>query len=81
MQDPLNDRVVKSVPRPPNIPLSVNRVFPLVRCSSAGPGGDDSCNRNEVPNVPLIKNYLMQMGIISKTLMMEIINRTKRVLN
>lgn len=81
LQDPLNDRVVNSVPRPPTIPLSVNRVFPLMRCNSERQGENDNGDRHEVPNLPLIKDYLMQMGTISKALMMDIINKVKIVLN
>ena len=51
LQDPLNDRVVKSVPRPPTVALTVERVFPLI------PGS--GMLRHEVPNLALIKDYLM----------------------
>ena len=51
LKDPLNDRVVKSVPRPPTVALSVDRVFPLK------PGGGDM--RYEKPNVSLIRDYLL----------------------
>ena len=51
LQDPLNDRVVKSVPRPPTVALTIERVFPLL------PGSETV--RYEAPNLALIKDYLM----------------------
>ena len=35
--------------------------------------------RHEVPNLALIKDYLMQMGTISKALMLELCAKAKRV--
>ena len=29
LKDPFNDRVVKEVRRPPQVPLTIDRVFPL----------------------------------------------------
>ena len=60
---------MKDVARPPKVPLAFDRVFPL---SATG-------ERHFIPNVPLIHDYLMQLGIISKQLMMELVNRAKRI--
>ena len=79
LQDPLNDRVVTSVPRPPTVALSIDRVFPLLN-SNKSPF-NRSEDRHEVPNLALIKDYMMQMGTVSKALMLELINKAKRVLN
>ena len=77
--DPLNDRVVKSVPRPPTVALSIDRVFPLLNSSKSPFIKSD--DRHEKPNLALIKDYLMQMGTVSKELMLELINKAKRVLD
>ena len=79
LQDPLNDRVVKSVPRPPTVALSIDRVFPLLN-SNKSPFNRLE-DRHEVPNLALIKDYMMQMGTVSKALMLELINKAKRVLD
>ena len=62
---------MNSVPRPPTVKLSVDRVFPL---KSNG-------EREEVPNLTLIKDYLMELGFFSKDLMMELISKAKRIFN
>ena len=73
LKDPLNDRVVKDVPRPPTVALSLDRVFPLK--------SKHGLEWHELPNLQLIKEYLKQLGVISKELMMELIDRAKRLLN
>ena len=73
LKDPLNDRVMKDVPRPPTVALSLDRVFPLKSNSSS--------ERHELPNIQLIKEYLKQLGVISKELVMELIDKTKRLLD
>ena len=77
LQDPLNDRVVKSVPRPPTVALTIDRVFPIIH--SATSDSKTSEIRHEVPNLALIRDYLMQMGTISKALMLELVAKVKRV--
>ena len=57
LQDPLNDRVVKSVPRPPTVALSIDRVFPQLNSNKKPFSGSE--DRHEVPNLALIKDYLM----------------------
>ena len=64
---------MKDVPRPPTVALTLDRVFPLK------PGSN--CERHDTPNLPLIKAYLKELGVISKELMMELILKTKRILN
>ena len=71
MQDPLNDRVVKEVPRPPSVALSVDRVFPLMK----------NGERHPIPNLPLIREYLKQFGRVSKPLIMNLISKAKQIFN
>ena len=70
LPDPLNDRVVNEVARPPCIPLSVNRVF----------AGGDACANSEI-NLELVKNYLFEGGKISKECLLDIMRRVKPVLS
>ena len=50
LPDPLNDRMVKDVPRPPNKPLSKERLY-------ARHGANNSKRHHHAPNAELIKNY------------------------
>ena len=67
MKDPLGDRRIKEVPRPPAKSLSFDRVFPLKKNGI----------RYQKPNVSLIKQYIVDLGTISKELMIELVNRAK----
>ena len=70
LKDPLGDRKITHVPRPPTKPLSFDRVFPFK------PNGD---NRKSKPNTALIRNYLLSLGTISKELVIELVQRAKRI--
>ena len=69
MQDPLNDRVVSSVVRPPIKHLGIDRVFP----------GGASCSNANI-NVELVKNYLYEGGQLSKACLLEIMKRARQIL-
>ena len=47
MPDPLNDRVMSIVPRPPNVPLSKDRLYTR----------QGAKRHHHAPNAELIKNY------------------------
>ena len=47
MPDPLNDRVMSIVPRPPNVPLSKDRLYTR----------QEAKKHHHAPNAELIKNY------------------------
>lgn len=66
LQDPLNDRVVSSVVRPPIKHLGIDRVFP----------GGASCSNANI-NVELVKNYLYEGGQLSKACLLEIMKRAR----
>ena len=55
LKDPLNDRKVKEVPLPPQVPLNIQRVY--------GSG--------DIPNYKLVKEYLQRQGKLSKELAMH----------
>lgn len=65
LKDPLNDRVVKSLRRPPVKELTSERVF------TEGAAVDPE----------LIKVYLEEQGRLSKECLLELITRTKALLN
>ena len=67
LPDPLNDRQIKKVKAPPNIPLSKERLFP------------NNCANSEI-DVDLVKDYLFERGTLSKECMLEIIQRAKAIL-
>ena len=71
LPDPYNDRVVKSVPRPPNAYLSQERVFPRGTDGQLAPTIDPE----------LIKAYLGEGGRVSKECLLEIISRAKSILS
>ena len=71
LTDPCNDRVVKEVPLPPRIHLTVDRVFPL----------RENGVRFETPNYYLIKQYIKDNGMLSKELMMKLITLAMNVLD
>ena len=70
LPDPLNDRKVNSVKRPPIIPLSMERVFP-----------NGSSTPNSEINAELVKNYLFEGGKVSKECLLEIMRRVRPVLS
>ena len=65
MPDPCNDRVMKSVPAPPNKYLTLDRVFPAE-------GG--------AVNVDLVEQYLYEGGRLSKECLLELTFRSRQVL-
>lgn len=70
LPDPLNDRMIQSVNRPPIIPLSSERVFP-----------NGTMTANTDINLDLVKNYLFEGGKISKECLIEIMTRVRPVLS
>ena len=65
LPDPYNDRQEPSVPRPPNKPLSHERVFPDGKYS---------------PDTELIKNYQFSGGVIEKKAFLEIVTKATATL-
>lgn len=70
LQDPLNDRVMTDVKRPPSIPLNTRRVF-----------AQGAATANSDINLDLVKNYLFEGGKISKECLLEIMRRVRPVLS
>ena len=68
LPDPFNDRQMPNVQAPPNIPLSVERVFP-----------NGAINADI--NAELVKNYLFEGGKISKACLLEIMRRVRPILS
>ena len=71
LPDSCGDRVVNSVPRPPQKFLSIDRVFPK----------DEEGNRSATIDPDLIKAYLSEGGRISKECLLELISRAKVTLS
>ena len=67
LKDPLNDRVVPTdqLKLPPQKPLAFERVF---------------VNGSNVPNIELVKKYLMAGGTFSKELVREMIGRAGAIM-
>ena len=64
LKDPLNDRVVKSIRRPPVEELTTDRVF-----------------ANGTIDPELVKVYLEEQGKLSKECLLELVKRSKEILN
>ena len=78
IKDPCNDRALSDseVPRPPQIPLALDRVYPFVRASD-GSGQE----RSTVPDAELIKNYQYAGGVLAKETFQAVISHATSVLS
>ena len=73
MPDPLRDRVCKAVPRPPQRPLSYDRIYPLIKTELGR-------ERSETPDAELIKNWLYAGGMLTKSAFLAIITHAASIL-
>ena len=71
--DSCNDRVIKQVPRPPQRPLSYDRIYPLIKT-------DLGRERAEVPDAELIKNWQYAGGNLSKSAFLAVISHAGSIL-
>ena len=70
LQDVCNDRQIAYVKAPVIVKLDKMRVFPA---------GEYTLNRDL--NIELVKNYLMEQGLVSKDCLLEILRRARMILN
>ena len=71
LPDPLNDRQMNDVPRPPNKRLSLDRIYPL----------NASGLRAQAPDHELIRNYQYVNGKLSKQAFLIVTNMAKQIMS
>ena len=73
LKDPVGDRMVKSVPPPPQKPLSDELLFPK------GKSGTNSFNAGK-PAWKQLRDHMNKEGLISKKHVLVIIEKAKKIL-
>ena len=76
IKDACGDRVINEVPRRPQIPLSLDRVYPQVKSKYV----KGIMVRSSVPDAELIKNYQYAGGSLAKDAFLAVVTQATSIL-